>query len=91
MDVCSTYYKLWLKSVPEQISRELGVSASYLSQVGSGKRPASAKLLNSINGISVKQKVKQKGSWQRSLGEERGRIEAKKVAAEGFEPTTKGL
>jgi len=29
-----------------QLAKELGVSASYLSQVKNGKRPASAKLLN---------------------------------------------
>ncbi len=37
-----------------QMARELGVSASYLSQVKNGKRPASQKVLS-----SVKQSVKQ--------------------------------
>ncbi len=37
-----------------QLARELGVSASYLSQVKNGKRPASQKVLS-----SVKQGVKQ--------------------------------
>ena len=37
-----------------QLARELGVSASYLSQVKNGKRPASQKVLS-----SVKQSVKQ--------------------------------
>jgi transcriptional regulator with XRE-family HTH domain len=32
-----------------QLAKELGVSASYLSQVKSGKRPASAKLLNMLS------------------------------------------
>ena len=31
-----------------QLARELGVSASYLSQVKNGKRPASQKVLSSI-------------------------------------------
>jgi transcriptional regulator with XRE-family HTH domain len=31
-----------------QLAKELGVSASYLSQVKNGKRPASVKLLSSI-------------------------------------------
>ncbi len=39
-----------------QLARELGVSASYLSQVKNGKRPASQKVLS-----SVKQSVKQNG------------------------------
>ena len=36
-----------------QIARELGVSASYLSQIRHGKRPASEKVLSSVkqNGI----------------------------------------
>jgi transcriptional regulator with XRE-family HTH domain len=37
-----------------QLAKELGVSASYLSQVKNGKRPPSAKVL-SIFGQSVKQ------------------------------------
>ena len=37
-----------------QLARELGVSASYLSQVNHGKRPPSEKVLS-----SVKQNVKQ--------------------------------
>ena len=40
-----------------QLAQELGVSASYLSQVRHGKRPASAKLLNAL--ASIKQSVKQ--------------------------------
>jgi transcriptional regulator with XRE-family HTH domain len=44
-----------------QLSRELGVSASYLSQVTNGKRPASVKLKGSFDNYvqSVKQSVKQ--------------------------------
>ena len=42
-----------------QLAKELGVSASYLSQVRNGKRPASQKLIDSLNPISVKQNVKQ--------------------------------
>jgi transcriptional regulator with XRE-family HTH domain len=41
-----------------QLAKELGVSASYLSQVKHGKRPASQKAL-SILGQNVKQSVKQ--------------------------------
>ena len=37
-----------------QLAKELGVSASYLSQVRHGKRPASQKVL-SMSGQSVKQ------------------------------------
>jgi transcriptional regulator with XRE-family HTH domain len=44
----------------QQLAQELGVSASYLSQVRHGKRPASAKLLNALSS-SVKQDVKQYG------------------------------
>ena len=33
-----------------QLARELGVSASYLSQVKNGKRPASQKVLSSLDG-----------------------------------------
>ena len=44
-----------------QLARELGVSASYLSQVKHGKRPASEKVLSSVkqnpnlllNGVQV--------------------------------------
>ena len=42
-----------------QLARELGVSASYLSQVKNGKRPASQKLTDSLSTLSVKQSVKQ--------------------------------
>ena len=41
-----------------QLAKELGVSASYLSQVKTGKRPASDKVL-SIFDKSVKQSGKQ--------------------------------
>ena len=41
-----------------QTARELGVSASYLSQIRHGKRPASARVL-SILGQSVKQNLGQ--------------------------------
>ena len=33
----------------KELSKQLGVSASYLSQVKHGKRPASTKLLNLLN------------------------------------------
>lgn len=39
-----------------QLARELGVSASYLSQVKNGKRPASQKVLSSFK-QGVKQNV----------------------------------
>ena len=39
-----------------QLARELGVSASYLSQVKHGKRPASQKVLSKVLS-NVKQKV----------------------------------
>ena len=43
-----------------QLAKEIGVSASYLSQVKNGKRPASDKLLRSIGlNRSVKQNVGQ--------------------------------
>ena len=42
-----------------QLAKELGVSASYLSQVKSGKRPASDKLEKALGNLSVKQNVKQ--------------------------------
>jgi transcriptional regulator with XRE-family HTH domain len=44
-----------------QLARELGVSASYLSQVTNGKRPASVKLKGILDNYlqSVKQNVKQ--------------------------------
>ena len=43
-----------------QLAKEIGVSASYLSQVKNGKRPASNKLLRSIGFTeSVKQNVGQ--------------------------------
>ncbi len=38
-----------------QLARELGVSASYLSQVKNGKRPASKKVIAVLS--NVKQKV----------------------------------
>ena len=44
-----------------QIAKELGVSASYLSQIRHGKRPASEKMLNILlfkQDESVKQNVK---------------------------------
>ena len=41
-----------------QLARELGVSASYLSQVKNGKRPLSQKLNDSLNALGVKQSVK---------------------------------
>ncbi len=41
-----------------QLAKELGVSASYLSQVKHGKRPASDRLLIALNSQSVKQSVK---------------------------------
>ena len=41
------------------LARELGVSASYLSQVQHGKRPASDRLLSALDCLSVKQSVKQ--------------------------------
>jgi transcriptional regulator with XRE-family HTH domain len=44
-----------------QSAKELGVSASYLSQVRHGKRPASDRLMNALNNPSVKQSVKQYG------------------------------
>ena len=49
-----------------QLARELGVSASYLSQVKNGKRPASQKVL-SILDQSVKQNVKQYGKIARNF------------------------
>ena len=39
-----------------QLAKELGVSASYLSQVRHGKRPASDKLINVFRNLSVKRK-----------------------------------
>ena len=44
-----------------QLAEELGVSASYLSQVRHGKRPASDRLINALKNLSVKQGVKQYG------------------------------
>ena len=44
-----------------QLSRQLGVSASYLSQVKNGKRPPSQKLLSNADirhMLTVKQNVK---------------------------------
>ena len=44
-----------------QLAKELGVSASYLSQVMNGKRPPSDKLLSNANVkrlLTVKQSVK---------------------------------
>ena len=44
-----------------QLARQLGVSASYLSQVKSGKRPPSQKLLSNVDirrMLTVKQSVK---------------------------------
>ena len=41
------------------IARELGVSASYLSQVKNGKRPTSDRIAKALGSISVKQSVKQ--------------------------------
>jgi transcriptional regulator with XRE-family HTH domain len=42
-----------------ELAKEMGVSASYLSQVKHGKRPASQKVL-SILGQNVKQNVRHK-------------------------------
>ncbi len=42
-----------------ELGRELGVSASYLSQVKNGKRPASQKVIDALSNSSVKQSVKQ--------------------------------
>ncbi len=46
-----------------QLAKELGVSASYLSQVNHGKRPLSEKVAEvlSKSGLDVKQFVKQDG------------------------------
>jgi transcriptional regulator with XRE-family HTH domain len=38
-----------MKTSLRQLARQLGVSASYLSQVKNGKRPASQKLLSSAS------------------------------------------
>ena len=53
------------------LARELGVSASYLSQVKNGKRPPSEKVL-SILSRSVKQNVKQSQpeNWRERMGVE---------------------
>jgi DNA-binding transcriptional regulator YdaS (Cro superfamily) len=60
-----------------QLARELGVSASYLSQVKNGKRPPSQKVaavLDSTNIMeSVKQSVKQltvDKTWRERMGVE---------------------
>ncbi len=60
-----------------QLAKELGVSASYLSQVSHGKRPPSEKLSEdlhkvlSISGTTVKQSTKQHGcSWRGRMGVE---------------------
>ena len=48
-----------------QLARELGVSASYLSQIRHGKRPASAKLLSNqdiMKLLNVKQNVDAKAT-----------------------------
>ncbi len=42
-----------------EIARELGVSASYLSQVKNGKRPVSQKLKDSLRTLNIKQNIKQ--------------------------------
>jgi transcriptional regulator with XRE-family HTH domain len=49
------------KTSLRQLARQLGVSASYLSQVRNGKRPASQKLLSNADirhMLTVKQNVK---------------------------------
>ena len=43
-----------------QIAREIGVSESYLSQVIHGKRPASQKVISSLN-VKMISTLKQKG------------------------------
>jgi transcriptional regulator with XRE-family HTH domain len=40
-----------------QLARELGVSASYLSQVKNGKRPASQKVLSKVLSIDQQDNV----------------------------------
>ena len=40
-----------------QLARELGVSASYLSQVKNGKRPASQKVLSSVKQLAMVPRV----------------------------------
>ena len=40
-----------------QLARELGVSASYLSQVKNGKRPASQKVLSSVKQLDLVPRV----------------------------------
>ena len=42
-----------------QLAKGLGVSASHLSQVESGKRPASDRLVNALGRLTVKQSVRQ--------------------------------
>ena len=44
-----------------ELSRRVGVSASYLSQVAHGKRPASSKLLNMLNTVKGKAYLGGKG------------------------------
>ncbi len=51
-----------------QLAKELGVSASYLSQVRSGKRPASHKVL-SIFTKSVKQTVVPRAGFEPARAE----------------------
>jgi transcriptional regulator with XRE-family HTH domain len=50
------------KKSMRQLAQEIGVSVSYLSQIKSGTRPASQKILSKLEGHlkeSVKQSVKQ--------------------------------
>jgi len=52
-----------------QLAQEIGVSPAYLSQVMTGKRPASKKVLSKLEeylSVSVKQSVKQVGGGKSS-------------------------
>jgi DNA-binding transcriptional regulator YdaS (Cro superfamily) len=71
------------KTSLRQLAKELGVSASYLSQVKCGKRPASAKLQGAID--SYRQGVKQNARSAKHSRGQNGKISRSVVLGEVLE------
>ena len=69
-----------------QLARELGVSASYLSQIRHGKRPASERIANSLN-VKVLSSVKQPGDDPDCSSEPKQVM----VGGTGLEPVTSAM
>jgi transcriptional regulator with XRE-family HTH domain len=90
--------KMKNKTSLRQLAKQLGVSASYLSQIKNGRRPPSQKLLSNADikrMLTVKQNVKHEvdlntsksynlNTWQRSSGIEQRTHNTKLDVPKGF-------